>query len=178
MFLGKGRVIPRDLAGPRARILVRHLQEFLFGIGILILFVKVGVFAGLGRFTRGANPGLKNFHRVVESRTGFRGLAPRISAPTEDRQGHNKGRNDDEPQRLVVRSHRLDAVNELLTNLVFLQILAQNMLRHRFTPWFVPESAIVSQPRATWSASIRFTENGDQEKSPSLQKNRRRGTRQ
>src|SRR5713101_2593416 len=104
MFLGKGRVISRDLAGPRARVLIRHLQEFLFGIGVLILFVKVGVFTGLGWFSRGPNSGLKNFHRVVESRTGFRSLAPRISAPAEDRQGHNKGRDDDEPQGLLVRS--------------------------------------------------------------------------
>src|ERR1700730_10904128 len=80
------------------------------------------------------NTRLENLHRVVKSRTGLGGLAPRIRAPPKDRQGHNQGHAAKQPHRLLVHSNGLDAVNETLTYLIFLQVLAQNMLRHRFAP--------------------------------------------
>jgi hypothetical protein len=44
-----------------------------------------------------------------------------------------------------MRSDRFDAVNQLLTDFVLLQVLAQDMLRHRVIPPVVSESTIVSQ---------------------------------
>jgi hypothetical protein len=44
-----------------------------------------------------------------------------------------------------MRSDRFDAVNQLLTDFVLLQVLAQDMLRHGVIPPQVFESPIVPQ---------------------------------
>src|SRR5258706_11836477 len=145
MFFGQGHIVSRDLAGPRAGILIGDFQEFLFGVSVFVLLIEIGHLAGIGWFSGSMNPRLKNLHRVIESRASLGSLPPRIGAPTEDRQSHDQRRADDYPQNLLVRGNGLNAVNETLTYLVFLQILAQNMLRHRFTPPLVLKTAIVSQ---------------------------------
>src|SRR6266404_2830412 len=145
MFFGQGRIVSRDLAGSRAGILIRDFQEFLFAVSIFVLLIDIGELAGIRWFPGSMNPRLKNLQRVIESRAGLGSLPPRIRAPAEDRQSHDQRRADDHPQNLLVRGNGLNTMNETLTYLVFLQILAQNMLRHRFTPPLVLETAIVSQ---------------------------------